>query len=244
MAEPAAPLNVVITMAGFGQRFRDAGYREPKYRVAVRGRTLFSWAISSLADFLGPGTRTIFVCRAEDQAQDFIAAEMAAYPGTETHVIALDRPTDGQATSALAAAPVWHAAAPLAIYNIDTHVRPGAMRPDMAAGDGWIPCFRAPGEHWSFVRTDSRGDALEVREKQRISDLATLGLYWFSSAAIFADAYRRHFSSGGLEAGERYIAPIYNTLIADGRRVSVSDVPADAVVALGTPEDVARFADA
>jgi hypothetical protein len=242
MAEPPTTLNVVITMAGFGQRFRDAGYTEPKYRVTVRGRTLFSWAISSLSEFLGSGTRAIFVCRAEEQAQDFIAAEMAAYGGTESHVVALERPTDGQATSALAAAAAWHAPAACAIYNIDTHVRPGAMRPDMATGDGWMPCFRAPGEHWSFVRTDRHGDALEVREKKRISDLATLGLYWFSSAAMFADAYRKHYGGGALEAGERYIAPIYNTLIAEGRRVSVSEVAADSVVALGTPEDVARFA--
>jgi len=243
MAESLVTLNVVITMAGFGQRFREAGYTEPKYRVVVRGKSLFSWAMSSLADFLGPGTRAIFVCRAEEQAEDFIAAEMAAYAGTEPQVVALCRPTDGQATSALAATSAWHEAAPLAIYNIDTHVRPGVMAPEMAAGDGWIPCFRAPGEHWSFVRTDSRGVALEVREKKRISDFATLGLYWFSSAAIYADAYRRHYSGGGLEAGERYIAPIYNTLIADGRRVTICDVPADSVVALGTPEDVARFAD-
>jgi dTDP-glucose pyrophosphorylase len=243
MTEQAVARNVVITMAGFGRRFRDAGYTEPKYRVIVKGRSLFSWAMSSLSDFLGSGTRVIFVCRAEERAEEFIREEMAAYAGTETRIISLDQPTDGQATSALAAEAAWEESAPIAIYNIDTHVRPGAMRPEMVAGDGWIPCFRVPGEHWSFVRTDSRGNAIEVREKKRISDLATLGLYWFSSAALYADAYRRHYTGGDLEAGERYIAPIYNTLIADGRRVSVTDVSADAVIALGTPEDVARFAD-
>ena len=231
-------------MAGFGRRFRDAGYEEPKYRVQVRERTLFSWALSSLSAFLGPGARAIFVVRTEERAGNFIAAEMAAWPGVETALVELVTPTDGQASTALAAHAVWEPAAPLAIYNIDTHVTPGALRPAMAAGDGWIPCFRAAGTHWSFVRTGTGGDAVEVREKVRVSDLATIGLYWFASADLFARAYRHHYGGGGApEAGERYVAPIYNTLIGDGARVTVSEIPAEAVVALGTPEDVARFAE-
>ena len=46
-------------------------------------------------------------------------------------------------------------------------------------GDGFIPCFKAEGTHWSFVKLNDTGKAVEVREKERISDNCTIGLYYF-----------------------------------------------------------------
>ena len=34
-------LDVVITMAGLGSRFRKAGYKVPKYMIEAHGKTLF-----------------------------------------------------------------------------------------------------------------------------------------------------------------------------------------------------------
>lgn len=236
-------MNLVITMAGAGRRFRDAGYDQPKFAIRVKGRSLFTWAMQSLDAFLTPAVRAIFVARAGDAAADFVAGEMAAWPGVEARLVELDHITDGQATTALIAAAHWDEAAPLLIYNIDTHVNPRHLRPQMIAGEGWIPCFRAAGEHWSFVRTDAHGRALEVAEKRRISDLASIGLYWFASAALFARAYAETYESAGAapELAERYVAPVYNALIAEGRAVTVTEVPAEAVVPLGTPAEVRRF---
>ena len=39
---------VVVTMAGFGTRFKNAGYTVPKYQIEVHGRTLVSWSLLSL----------------------------------------------------------------------------------------------------------------------------------------------------------------------------------------------------
>ena len=50
--------------------------------------------------------------------------------------------------------------------------------------------------------------------------------------------------SGGrrLEAGERYIAPLYNYLVQEKHgEVYISDIPAACVHVLGTPEEVEAF---
>ena len=239
-------MNLVITMAGRGARFLDAGYEAPKFAIPVKGRTLFSWAMHSLDAFLESGVRAIFVARAGDRAGELLAREMAAWPGVTPRLIALEQATDGQATSALMARAQWDDHEPLLIYNIDTHVDARHLRPEMIAGEGWIPCFRAPGDHWSFVRTDGKGRALEVAEKRRISPLASIGLYWFASADLFARAYRQTYESGSAapDLPERYVAPVYNALIAEGRRVTVTEIPAHAVVPLGTPADVRSFESA
>lgn len=233
---------VAMTMAGRGQRFRDAGYDGPKYMVEVRGQTLFRWSIESVRSWIDEGAHFVFLARAEDETKDFIARECEAAGVAGHEVILVDGTTDGQATTALLAQPAVRAPdEPFAVYNIDTHVRAGAMRADRARGAGWIPCFPAEGDAWSFAATGDDDRVVEVREKQRISPHATVGLYWFGSFAAYAELYDRHFTDHGDEAGERYIAPMYNTLIARGGDVFIERLDLEDVVPLGTPDDVVRF---
>lgn len=234
---------VIITMAGFGRRFLDAGYSVPKYRIMAHGRSLFAWSMLSLRSFTQAGARFTFVVRGADASADFIRSEAQAIGIASAALVELDAPTDGQATSAiLAREALSDPAAPMLIYNIDTFVHPDALPATAVRGDGWIPCFGAPGEAWSFAAADATGRISEVREKKRISPHATIGLYWFSSFERYADAYTRHYANpANLEKGERYVAPIYNTLIADGAAIFIHDVPLDAVIALGTPADVETF---
>lgn len=234
---------LAVTMAGRGQRFRDAGYDLPKYAIEVHGQTLFRWSMQSLRSWIEDGAEAVFVTRDEPDVEEFVQREAAAEGISRSAVVPLSETTDGQATSALLAREaVRDPGLPFVVYNIDTHVRPGAMRREDAGGDGWIPCFPGPGDHWSFARTDDSGRVVEVREKRRISAHATVGLYWFSSFDLYASLYDEHFAAAGLEAGERYIAPMYNTLIARGGDVGLGLVDRQDVVPLGTPVDVQAFA--
>lgn len=235
--------NAIITMAGMGRRFLEAGYTVPKYRIVVHGRTLFAWSILSLSHFIRQGASFQFVVRAEDRAKDFIAEEAAALGIAEWKLVELDHLTDGQATSALLAeSRIVDPDQPMLVYNIDTFVHPDYLRDTSVRGDGWIPCFPGKGDAWSFAAADDTGRVSEVREKQRISPYATVGLYWFASFALFREAYRAYYDQGGrLEKGERYIAPLYNHLVESGREVYIESIPFEAVIPLGVPEEVDAF---
>jgi hypothetical protein len=239
-----SPGTVAITMAGLGSRFTKAGYSQPKYEIEVLGRPLFDWSMQALSTFSDEGWRFNFATRKETDARPFLSQRCAALSITMGDVIELDALTDGQATTALLLADLAEPDAPFLIFNIDTYVRPHAMRPDHVpkGAAGWVPCFPGPGEGWSFARIDDTGRALELREKSRISPHATVGLYWFSSAVAYAALYRDFFGSGGEEMGERYIAPMYNRLIDAGELVHVSLLDFEDVGMLGTPEQVAAFA--
>lgn len=234
---------IVITMAGFGRRFLDAGYAVPKYRIEAHGRPLFFWSIISLRQFIAAGARFTFVVRRADDAADFIRAEASNLGITHRAIVELDAPTDGQATTAMLAHDhIGDPAAPMLIYNIDTFTHPDVLSPRDVRGAGWIPCFDAPGEGWSFAAADAEGRVNALREKVRISNHATIGLYWFDSFNRYADIYTRHYANpANLEKGERYVAPIYNRLIADGADVFVHDIPFSAAIPLGTPSEVAHF---
>jgi NDP-sugar pyrophosphorylase family protein len=234
--------NILITMAGNGDRFRRAGFTLPKFKIEVCGRTLFHWALRSLNNFLQGAGEVVFAARPEHEPDRFIAEEAAALGIGRYRVLHFDRPTDGQATTALlAGAPLLDKSAPVLIYNIDTYVEPEFLRPADAHGNGWIPCFPGEGNGWSFARTKEGGVVEELAEKRRISPHATIGLYWFRSFDLYEACYREHFAHGGTAGGERYIAPMYNTLIKRGGGVRLSLIPKQAVHPLGTPEEVEAF---
>ena len=237
-------MQIVITMAGIGSRFKKAGYTVPKYEINVRGRSLFAWSMESLAAFYEPGNDYYFIVRKEDDSADFIEKEWEKINGSSegVHVIAIDHTTDGQATTAMLAAPFWKKDEPLLIYNIDTYVEAGQMRPEDVEGDGFIPCFQAPGDHWSFVETDERGDAVKVAEKQRISDNCTVGAYYFASCALYEKIYNSYYSDGAnMQKGEKYVAPLYNHMISKGLRVRICLIDRTKVHVLGTPEELDLF---
>ncbi len=234
---------VVLTMAGRGQRFRDAGHDGPKYTIEVHGRTLFAWSLLSLSSWLRAQAHLVLVSRQEDAAEQFVREQCAVLGVSSFALVELDHTTDGQATTVLAAAPhVRDLDAPLLVYNIDTHVDPAALSVDRVRGDGWLPCFPGPGAAWSFARADEDGRVLEVREKERISDDATIGLYWFRSFGLYQQLYDDAVHAGrGVQAGERYIAPLYDDLARGGGAVYLERLPLETVVPLGTPADVEVF---
>ncbi len=239
-------MEIVITMAGLGSRFRKAGYQVPKYMIEAKGKSLFAWSMESLEGY-GKNNNYYFIVRAADHAADFIRTACEALQIGSYRLIELDHETDGQATTALLAKGYWDKTEPLLIYNIDTYVEAGQMHAGQLSGDGFIPCFPAPGDHWSFVRTDANGNAVEVREKERISDHCTLGAYYFKTCALYEELYREFYEEGrassltGASAKERYVAPLYNYLIGRGGIVRICDVDPEKVHVLGTPEELQVF---
>lgn len=156
-------MNIVITMGGLGSRFQKAGYSVPKYQIEVKGKTLFEWSMISMDAF--KKETFIFLVRKEDNAISFIENECAKIGIPNYKIIELDRLTKGQAETANLAIPYCDEFKPIFIYNIDTYVEAGKMNIGKITGDGFIPCFKADGDHWSFVKLDSNGNAIEVREK-------------------------------------------------------------------------------
>lgn len=235
-------MNVIITMAGLGTRFRRAGYKMPKYMIEAKGKTLFEWSMDSLLGYNEHVSKYIFVVRREDQSAEFIRKQSWKYGIREPEILEIDHMTDGQATTCMLAIPHCAPEEPVLIYNIDTYVEPYEMKYEDISGDGHIPCFHAEGEHWSFARLDKDGKVAEVREKVRISDNCTLGAYYFSSAGLYQRLYEEYYADDSrMEKNEKYIAPLYNYMIEKGLPVTISLVDAGKVHVLGTPEELREF---
>lgn len=232
----SSTLDILIPMAGRGQRFQDAGYNVPKPLVPVFGIPMIIRAIRDL-DVSG---NFIFVV-SEEHAELLSPLLLSHYPSCKIAVQPSGK-RDGAACSALLARDFINPDHSLLIANCDQAIR---WNPNetlyrwQSLFDGGILTFKADGDKkWSYARVN---DALvqEVAEKQPISDRATCGVYWWSRAGDFISSAERMIASGKRVNGEFYIAPTFNEMIADGKRIGHE--PAEAMHGIGTPEDLEAF---
>lgn len=240
----AKKIDVVITMGGLGSRFREMGYVVPKYMIEAKGKTLFEWSMISLEGYADEVEQYIFIAM-KDESEDveaFINTQCKKLNLKNCHIMILDYLTDGQATTAMLAKKYWNLENPLLIYNIDTYVEAGEMNSAELKGDGFIPCFQAEGDHWSFVRLDRYGKVVEIKEKERISQYCTLGAYYFKTCRLYEELYEEYYNkTQELTGGEKYVAPLYDYLLTKGGDVYISDVSPEKVHVLGTPRELQLF---
>lgn len=235
-------MTIIITMAGLGSRFRKVGYTCPKYMIEAKGKTLFEWSMDSLLEYNGYASKYVFVVRKEDDSTSFIYEKCKKYNIKNIEIIELENMTDGQATTCMLAMPYCNMDDSIMVYNIDTYVEPGELKYEDISGDGYIPCFHASGDHWSFAKLDKSGNVIEVREKERISDNCTLGAYYFSTARLYSKLYNEYYEdNNNIEKNEKYIAPLYNYMVKKGMKVTISIVDEEKVHVLGTPEELKEF---
>jgi len=230
----------VIPMAGDSLRFRDAGYLRPKFRLMAHGAPVFDHAVRSFAAYFRDDT-FLFAVRGEESAR-FVEKRCEALGMRRAAIVALDSATAGQADTVLRALEQARidSAESIAIFNIDTF-RPGYRKPpvvDDRRYAGYLEVFRGSGSGWSFVAPDPllEGDVTEVVEKEPISTLCSTGLYFFRHAGDFRWAYNNPAPPrSSAERRERFVAPLYNALIARGDRVALQLIDVDEVIFCGTP---------
>lgn len=234
-------MNIIITMAGEGSRFRKIGINKPKHEIIAKNKTLFEWSIISLKYFFD-NSSFIFITRTG--TKDFIIKKAEELGIKQIQVIEITHLTRGQAETTMLALEHCHNDDGILIFNIDTHLNVSAsdLKPlQMRQYDGWLQTFKAPGDHWSFAAVDKENKVIAVTEKKRISDFASTGLYYFKSASLFKRLFEQYSENIFSAYGEIYIAPLYQYLINEKGSVGHSCIDFNKVIALGTPQEVARF---
>jgi len=232
-------MKVLITMAGRGSRFQEVGISKPKHEIKVKERPMFDWAMRSLQAFFDE--EFIFVTQSSHDTTTFLKDACERLGISRTREVILDNYTSGQAQTAFKADKYINSDDAVAIYNIDTYIEEEELSPQDISGDGFIPVFTTSGERWSFIRTNDEGHVTDVSEKEKISDSATAGFYYFDRWNDFVKAYKNSAQQVEREYGETYIAPLYNYLINNGRTILPYQLDKDSVHVLGTPNDLQKF---
>jgi NDP-sugar pyrophosphorylase family protein len=231
-------MNIVIPMAGLGQRFIAAGSLVPKPMIKVADRPMYAWAVESLP--LDKACQIIFVLlRVQPQVKELENDIRDRYRQFSPKILFVEAPTKGQAETVLRVRVEINSNTPLLIHNADTAFIADSEWSSHALScnaGGALVVFRSDEKRWSYSREGPDGWVVEVREKRVISPWASTGTYWFRKGSDFVRLAERRMEEKRLESGEFYIAPLYNDLIAEGQMVK--NYEARKILCFGTPEDL------
>lgn len=232
-------MNIVIPMAGRGSRFARAGYRMPKPLIDVHGHPMIEYVIRNITPSCSH--RFIFICL-QDQLEQYRMDQLLTSLAPGCVILPIDRVTEGAACTVLLAEEWIDSGDPLMIANSDQYVDTDINRYNAALGDadGLIMTMPASDPKWSYIRFDEQGFVTMVREKEVISEEATVGIYNYAHGRDFVRYARRMIEKDIRVNGEFYVAPVYNEMIADGKRIVFHNV-GEKMHGLGIPEDLNAF---
>jgi HAD superfamily hydrolase (TIGR01509 family) len=234
-------MNVLIPMAGAGTRFQQAGYTFPKPLIDVEGKPM----IQVVVDNLNIEATYIYVVQKEHRLKYNLDALLNLIT-PKCKIVEVDGITEGAACTTLLAKEFINNDEPLVMANSDQFVEWDSnefmYKMIEQKVDGGILTFTATHPKWSFVKLNEYGYVTEVAEKNPISDIATVGIYYWSKGSDYVKYAEQMISKNIRTNNEFYTCPTFNEAIGDGKKIKTFNI--DKMWGLGTPEDLNYFLEA
>jgi len=232
-------MKLILPMAGNGQRFFDDGYDLPKPLIDIKGKPMFVRVIENL--WLGDNIKPWCIVR-QDHVSEYEIDKRILEHYPDAHIIIIPGTTEGAActvrlaTNVLGGEPMMVANCdqlmlwdPKEFYEkIETNLHPG----------GLIPVFQPNHNEpkHSYVDVNAYDKLLVLREKEIISNLATVGVYYFGDESKWIKAHEEQIKQNDRTNNEFYLAPTYNYI-----KESVGIFRVDKMIGMGTPEELNEF---
>jgi len=231
-------LNILVPMAGAGTRFSEAGYTFPKPLIEIHKKTM----IQLVLDSLNIKANYIFIVQSKHQKKYNINSLLKTLYPTSI-ILETNGVTKGAACTTLLAKKFIDNSNRLIIANSDQFIEwnPGKTMYDIYAKnvDGAILVFKSLHPKWSYAKVDANDYVVEVAEKKVISDLATVGVYYWRRGSDYIKYAKNMIKKNIKTNGEFYVCPVFNEAILEKKRIKVAHV--DNMWGLGTPEDLNYF---
>tara|TARA_B100000424_G_C22895434_1_gene476294 strand:+ start:482 stop:1207 length:726 start_codon:yes stop_codon:yes gene_type:complete len=231
-------LNILIPMAGLGSRFQTSGYTVPKPLIPIEGKPMIQHAV----DTLGVEGDYIFVTQKSHSLKSHLEA---MYPGCK--VIEIDYITKGSACTCLLAKKYINNDTPLIITNCDQIMwwddKSFSTFIKNYPYDGLVVTYTSDTPKNSYIKLNRDGFGVELAEKQVISSISLNGIHYWRQGNDFVYSAETMIKNNENYNGEFYVAPTYNSLIKKGKKIGVYHIPNEQHNAVGTPEDLIKYAD-
>lgn len=239
---------IVIPMSGVGQRFQDAGYKDPKPLIQVDGKPI----IEHVINLFPKNARFLFICNQthlkttriadvlKNAAPNSEIVDVAPHKRGPVYAVAqhFDKIPDNEEV-------IVNYCDFSSYWNYDDFISHTQSR----NADGAIPAYKGFHPHmlkdpnYAFMRDDHQW-MLEIQEKKpftdnRMNEYASNGTYYFKSGSLVKTYFKKALDEDLNVNGECYVSLIYNLLVKDGLNVSIYDV--QHMCQWGTPQDLEEY---
>ena len=225
-------------MAGAGSRFQQAGYTFPKPLIDVEGKPMIQLVVENL----NIEANYIFVVQKEHRIK-YNLDTLLNLIAPNCKIVEVDGITEGAACTALLAKDFIDNENPLFFANSDQFVEWDSnefmYKMNETEADGGIVTFKATHPKWSFAKINSEGFVTEVAEKNPISDIATVGVYYWKRGSDYVKYAEQMKEKNKRVNNEFYVCPVFNEAIEGGSKIRIFEI--EKMWGLGTPEDLEVF---
>tara|TARA_R110001592_G_scaffold15980_7_gene68575 strand:- start:871 stop:2037 length:1167 start_codon:yes stop_codon:yes gene_type:complete len=230
--------NVLIPIAGRGQRFVDQGYVMPKQLIMVDDKQMIDWSLDSIKN--KNNCNLIFAIRKDHITNFSLDKILKSRYGNDITIIVIDKITRGSVSTCLQAEEYIDNSNPLVVYTLDVFFEP-FFDPTIidTTIDGSILTFKSNNASYSYAELNDKGNVLRTAEKEVISENAAVGVYTFTKGSEFVKYAKRMVELELTTNNEFYICPLYNLMIENGCTIKTEDV--EKMHLMGTPEELNFF---
>lgn len=231
-------MNILIPMAGAGSRFEKVGYTFPKPLIEVDGKPM----IQVVVDNINIDANYIYIVQ-KSHREKYNLDTLLNLLTPDCKIMEVDGVTEGAACTALIAKEIINNDQPLFFANSDQFIEWNSnefmYKMQETDSEGGIVTFKATHPKWSFVKLDDNGFVTEVAEKNPISDIATVGFYYWKKGSDFVKYAEEMIDNNIRVNNEFYVCPVFNQAIKDCKKIRTFNI--DKMWGLGTPEDLDYF---
>jgi len=232
-------MKVILPMAGNGQRFFDDGYDLPKPLIDIKGKPMFKRVIDNL--HLGDNIQLNCIVR-QDHVDEYDIDQRIKEYYEDANVLVSPGPTEGAACTVRLATSMFGGEA-MMVANCDQlmdwdYKKFYKMIEMSSYPGGLIPVF-VPNHNepkHSYCDVDEYDNLLQLKEKEIISDLATVGVYYFGDETKWIKAHEKQMDANDRTNNEFYLAPTYNYI-----EENVGVFRVNKMIGMGTPEELNDF---
>jgi beta-phosphoglucomutase-like phosphatase (HAD superfamily)/dTDP-glucose pyrophosphorylase len=231
-------LNVLIPMAGAGSRFEKAGYTFPKPLIDVNGEPM----IKVVSENLNLDANFIYIVQ-KSHREKYNLDTLLNLITPNCKIVEVDGITDGAACTTLLAKEFINNNQPLIMANSDQFIEWDSnefmYKMNETDADGGIVTFSSTHPKWSFAKVNENGFVSEVAEKNPISDIATVGIYYWKHGSDYVKYAEQMIEKNIRVNNEFYVCPVFNQAIYDNKKIRVFNI--EKMWGIGTPEDLDFF---
>lgn len=243
-------MNIIIPMAGSGERFVKAGYTDPKPLIKVGGRMIIEYVLDM---FDKENDNFLFICNKdhiEKTTMWYDLKKLVDY----CEIMIIPPHKLGPVYTILEVAHLIPAEEPCIIAYCDNPVTWDYVNFKLTMRenpiDGCIVSHTGFHPHtlsstlFAYSKTDKVGWVSEIKEKacytnNRFTEHASSGIYYFRYGHLVKKYFKQAINGNLNYKGEYYVTLVYNLLIKDGLRVF--SYLNDKVLAFGTPKEVQNY---
>jgi NDP-sugar pyrophosphorylase family protein len=240
-------MHIVIPMAGVGQRFIDAGYKEPKPLIKINNKTIIEHA----CDIFPSETKFTFICNAKHLAETNMREELLKIK-PDANILEIPNHTKGPVYTVLQISDLIDDDEEVIINYCDFGIywdyKDFLKHTRDRNADGAIVSYKKFHPHMFgstnyALSTDNEQWLEEIKEKEPIdkemNKYVSNGTYYFKRGRDLKKYSKELMDKKITYNDEYYVSLVYNLLVKDNLKVSIYDIPH--MLQWGIPEDVERY---